>query len=63
VHDHLETVVRYTYHVEAADWMSDPEARQAFPIADRIIRGQGVMLMNATVALRNGKWVPVLPGQ
>ena len=63
VHDHLETVVRYTYHVEAADWMSDPEAGQAFPIADRIIRGQGVMLMSATLALRDGKWVPVLPGQ
>jgi hypothetical protein len=63
VHDHLETVVRYTYHAEAADWMSNPEARQAFPIADRIIRGQGVMLMSATVALRNGKWEPVLPGQ
>ena len=30
-HDHLETVVRYTYHVKAADWMSEPEAQKVFP--------------------------------
>lgn len=63
VHNHLETVVRYTYHAQAAEWMSDPEARRAFPIADRIIRGQGVMLMSVTVVLRDGNWVPVMPGQ
>lgn len=63
VHDHLETVVRYTYHIKSADWMTDPEARKVFPIVDRIIRGQGAKLMSATVALQDGKWVPVLPGQ
>jgi hypothetical protein len=62
-HNHLETVVRYTYHIKAADWMSDPEAQKVFPIVDRIIRGDGSMLMAATVALQDGKWVPVLPGQ
>ena len=62
-HNHLETVVRYTYHVKAADWMSDPEAQKVFPIADRIIRGDGSMMMSATVALQDGKWVPVLPVQ
>jgi hypothetical protein len=63
VHNQLETVVRYTYHVKAADWMSEPDAQKVFPIADRIIRGDGVMLMSATVALQDGKWVPVLPVQ
>jgi hypothetical protein len=63
VHDHLETVVRYTYHVKAADWMSDPDAQKVFPIAHRIIRGDGSMMMSATVALQKGKWVPVIPGQ
>ena len=63
VHDHLETVVRYTYHIKAADWMSAPEAQKVFPIVDRIIRGEGSMMMSATVQLQNGKWVPVLPGQ
>jgi len=62
-HDHLETVVRYTYHIKAANWMSAPEAQKVFPIVDRIIRGEGTMLMSATVQLQEGKWVPVLPGQ
>jgi hypothetical protein len=43
--------------------MSEPDAQKVFPIADRIIRGDGVMLMSATVALQDGKWVPVMPGQ
>ena len=62
-HDHLETVVRYTYHIKAADWMSDPEAQKVFPIVERIIRGDGSLMMSATVALQDGKWVPVLPVQ
>jgi hypothetical protein len=61
VHGHPETVVRYTYHVKSADWMADPEARQVFPVADRIIRNQGNMLMSVTVAQLDGKWMPVLP--
>jgi hypothetical protein len=62
-HNHLETVVRYTYRIKAADWMSDPDAQKVFPIVDRIIRGEGHKIMTATVALQNGKWVPVMPGQ
>jgi endonuclease/exonuclease/phosphatase (EEP) superfamily protein YafD len=63
VHGHPETVVRYTYHVKSVDWMADPQARQVFPVADRIIRHQGNLLMSATVELQDGKWMPVLPGQ
>jgi hypothetical protein len=63
VHDRVETVVRYTYHVKAADWMSEPEAQKVFPIADRIIRGDRALMMSATVALQDGKWVPILPVQ
>lgn len=62
-HDHLETVVRYTYHIKAADWMSETDAQKVFPIVDRIIHGEGTLLMSATVRLQDGKWVPVLPGQ
>jgi len=61
VHGHLETVVRYTYHIKAADWMEDPQARQVFPVIDRIIRHEDNMLMSVTVRLENGKWRPVLP--
>jgi hypothetical protein len=60
---HLETAAQYTYHIKAADWMTDPEARKVFPVVDRIIRGEGRMLMSATVAFKDGQWVPVLPGQ
>jgi hypothetical protein len=63
VHGHPETVVRYTYHVKAADWMADPEARKVFPVVDRIIRGAGNVLMTATLQAQNDTWVPVLPGQ
>jgi hypothetical protein len=63
VHGRPETVVRYTYHVKSVDWMADPQARQVFPVVDRIIRNQDNMLMSVTVALQDGKWVPVLPTQ
>jgi hypothetical protein len=62
VHGHRETVVHYTYHVKSADWMEDPQARQVFPVVDRIIRNQDNMLMSVTVELQDGKWMPVLPG-
>jgi len=63
VHGHPETVVRYTYHIQSADWMADPEARKVFPVVDRIIRGAGNVLMTATLRAQNDTWVPVLPGQ
>jgi hypothetical protein len=62
-HGHVETVVSYTYKVKSAAWMVDPEARQVFPVVDRIIHGEGNALMTATLQVQNGKWVPVLPGQ
>jgi len=62
-HGQSQTLVHYTYHIKAADWMADPDARKVFPVVDRIIHGQGTLLMTATVQLRDGKWVPVLPGQ
>jgi hypothetical protein len=63
VDGHLQTAVLYTYHIKAADWMADPEAQKVFPVVDRIIRGQDKLLMSAPAQLRNGKWVPVMPGQ
>jgi hypothetical protein len=62
-HGHLETMVRYTYHIKSANWMADAEARKAFPVVDRIIRGQRNLLMSVNVQLQDGKWMPVLPGQ
>jgi hypothetical protein len=62
VHDHPETVVEYTYHIKAASFLDDPEARKVFPMVDRIVHGAGTLLMTATVQLQGGRWVPVLPG-
>lgn len=61
VNGHLETIVRYTYRIQSADWMADPRARKAFPVVDRIIRGQGHLLMTVTAQLHGGEWTPVLP--
>ena len=63
VQGHLETVVKYTYHIKAAPFLSDPEARKVFPMVERIVHGAGTLMMTATVQLRDGHWVPVLPGQ
>lgn len=63
MHGHPETVVHYTYHVKSVDWMADPQAREVFPVVDRIIRNQDNMLMSVTVELQDGRWLPVLPGQ
>jgi hypothetical protein len=63
MHGTLESAVHYTYHVQSADWMADPDARRVFPVADRIIRGQGNLLMSVNVQWRDGNWVPVLPGR
>ena len=62
-HGHLETMVHYTYHIKSAEWMADTEARRVFPVVDRIIHGQGNLLMSVNVQLQDGKWTPVLPGQ
>jgi len=61
VNGHLQTLVRYTYHVKPAPWMADPQARQVFPVADRIIRNENHLLMSVTVRLEHGRWRPVLP--
>jgi hypothetical protein len=63
VHGQVETVVRYTYHVKPVDWMADPRAREVFPVVDRIIRGEGSLLMTVTVQRQDDHWRPVLPGQ
>jgi len=63
VRDHLQTVVEYTYHIKAAPFLSDEEARKVFPVVDRIVRGAGTLTMTATVQLQDGRWVPVLPGR
>jgi hypothetical protein len=63
VKGHLQTIAQYTYHIKSADWMDDQEARKVFPVAARIIHGQGNLLMSVPVQLQDGKWLAVLPTQ
>jgi|HubBroStandDraft_4_1064222.scaffolds.fasta_scaffold243062_2 hypothetical protein len=60
---HVETLVKYTYKIKSAAWMTDPEARKVFPVVDRIIHGAGTLEMTATVQQQGDKWLPVMPGQ
>lgn len=62
-HGHLETVVKYTYHIKPAVWMADPGAQRVFPVIARLIQGEGRLEMTATVQLQGHTWVSVLPGQ
>ena len=41
--------------------MADPQAREVFPVVDRIVRNDGNLLMSVTVRLQDGRWQPVLP--
>jgi hypothetical protein len=63
VRGHEETVAAYTYRIQPAQWLTDPQARRVFPVVDRIVRGAGRLRMTAVLQLRNRKWVSVLPGQ
>lgn len=51
------TVVTYTYSVEAAPWLKDPEARRAFPMVDRVVQGARIAQLKETLALTKDGWV------
>jgi hypothetical protein len=52
-----ETVVSYTYSVEAAPWLQDPDARRAFPMVDRVVQGARVARLREAFALTKNGWV------
>ena len=54
------TTASYTYHIKPVSWLSDPEAQQVFPVAARLVAGQGTLQLTADLVLRDGKWVPAL---
>jgi hypothetical protein len=51
-----ETVVTYTYHIAPAAWATDPEARQVFPMVDRLLRGAGTMELKEAMVLTPTGW-------
>src|ERR1019366_3281039 len=46
-----ETVVTYTYTVEAAPWLQDPGAKRVFPLVDRVVQGARVAQFQEAFAL------------
>jgi hypothetical protein len=52
-----ETVVSYTYTVEAAPWLKDPDARRVFPMVDRVVQGARVAQLREAFALTKEGWV------
>lgn len=52
-----ETVVTYTYTVEAAPWLQDPGAKRVFPLVDRVVQGARVAQFQEAFALTKDGWV------
>ncbi len=50
------TVVSYTYDVSPAPWTADAEARRAFPMVDRVLRGAGVVQLQEPMVLTPRGW-------
>ncbi|MDB5856786.1 MAG: hypothetical protein JWQ76_475 [Ramlibacter sp.] len=51
-----ETVVSYTYNIAPAAWTNDPEARRAFPMVERMVRGEGVVRLKEGMVLTSQGW-------
>ncbi|MDB5853178.1 MAG: hypothetical protein JWR22_1219 [Herminiimonas sp.] len=51
-----ETIVTYTYKVAAASWTDDAEARNVFPVVDRIVKGAGVLQLKEPFRLTEHGW-------
>lgn len=52
-----EVLVTYTYSVEAAPWLQDPDARRVFPMVDRVVQGARVARLQEAFALTKDGWV------
>jgi hypothetical protein len=51
-----EVVVTYTYKVAPAPWTADPGVRQVFPVVANIVTGAGVLQLQETLVLADGRW-------
>lgn len=50
-------VVHYTYRVDAAPWIGDPDARRVFPMVDRVVRGARSAQLEEGFTLTADGWV------
>jgi hypothetical protein len=51
-----ETVVTYTYRIDAAAWTQDREAQRVFPMVARVIAGAGTMQLKQAFTRTAGGW-------
>jgi hypothetical protein len=51
--------VRYTYHVDAAQWTSDPEAQKVFPMVAGVVRGAAKAELEESFTRTATGWVAV----
>jgi hypothetical protein len=56
-----ETLVKYTYKVDAAEWTRDPSAQKVFPMLDRVIKGAGTQKLEQRLKLTPQGWVAIGP--
>jgi hypothetical protein len=63
VGDTQETLLSYTYTIDAPDWTRDPAAQKAFPMLDRIIKGAGSLQLQQRMRLTKQGWVAIGPAE
>jgi hypothetical protein len=57
---HPSATVNYSYKIEAAPWLSDPEAARVLPMVDKVVKGAGGGLqMHQGFTLGDKGWVAV----
>lgn len=59
VGDHYEATATYTYLIAPAPWTADSRLQQAFPMIDRVIKGQHTAQLAQRLRFIDGKWEPV----
>jgi hypothetical protein len=52
-----ESTVTYTYRIDPAPWLADPEARAAFPVAANVVAGAGTQQLREVFVLSPKGWV------
>lgn len=54
-----ETTVTYTYKFAAAEWTLDPEIQKAFPMVNRLLKGERTLELQQRFRLSNKSWLAV----
>ncbi|HUO44344.1 MAG TPA: hypothetical protein VMT94_05455 [Burkholderiales bacterium] len=56
-----DVTVSYTYKFAAAEWTHAPEIQKAFPMLDRLLKGEGTLQLEQHFRLLDKNWVAVNP--